>query len=419
MTATFGNPQYYSMVSDGSGGAIVAWEGDPSPDECCAIFAQRILSGGTPAWSAGGVLLTPDPTFTAVKTVSDGAGGAIIAFANGAGIDPVPLEVQRIGPDGSIMWNSGVTVGRMVSAYNNDFDLVSDGAGGAIIAWDTTLAGFPAIEAQRLDPDGNPLWSAGGVMVVSITGNLFISDLAGDGAGGAVAIWDDSRNDPSHNSQDCANAGDVCNVYAQRLGSDGSSLWTKNGVPVVAAPNSQFRAQLTPTNDGSFLATWSDCRNAPGVSACLNNMKVYMQVLTSAGTPFGPVNGVPVSTAPWNQGTLFTEEGGWPDFARIPDGLGGALLAWPDGRNAVCEFGLYGSGCDLFVQRVGVPGTVGMPSTTPTTTPSPSPTATPTPVAAALSVRPARLNLGKGVFRGSGVAVGKPRYLTIERHEEG
>ena len=217
MTATFGNPQYYSMVSDGSGGAIVAWEGDPSPDECCAIFAQRILSGGTPAWSAGGVLLTPDPTFTAVKTVSDGAGGAIIAFANGAGIDPVPLEVQRIGPDGSIMWNSGVTVGRMFSAYNNDFDLVSDGAGGAIIAWDTTLAGFPAIEAQRLDPDGNPLWSAGGVMVVSITGNLFISDLAGDGAGGAVAIWDDSRNDPSHNSQDCANAGDVCNVYAQRL----------------------------------------------------------------------------------------------------------------------------------------------------------------------------------------------------------
>ena len=43
VTATFGNPKYYSMVSDGNGGAIVVWEGNTEQDNCCRV----ILSAST------------------------------------------------------------------------------------------------------------------------------------------------------------------------------------------------------------------------------------------------------------------------------------------------------------------------------------------------------------------------------------
>lgn len=417
ITAEYGNPQYYSIVSDGAGGAILVWRGETGQDNCCQIIAQRVLSDGTVAWAAGGEPLTPiGDTFTAVKAASDGAGGVLVAYADITSTSrPVPLEVQRIGPDGTMVWNPGaVTVGAMNSPYNHDFDLVSDGSNGAIVAWDALVAGAPVIAAQRVDAQGNLLWNSAGITVSSATGNRVVSDLAADGAGGAVVIWDDSRNDPSLNGQDCYNLGTECDIYAQRLAPDGTPAWTPNGAPVVVAPNAQFRGQLVPSNDGSFLATWSDCRDAPDVNSCLDNMKIYMQVLTSNGAPYGSANGVPVSIAPWNQGTTFELEGGWPGFARISDALGGAVFAWPDGRNNLCDFSISGSACQVYAQRVGVPGSAGMPSTTPTATATATPTSTPTPVAAAISVKPARINFGKVDFLGNSVPAGKPKYVTIE-----
>ncbi len=421
VTATFGNPQYYSMVSDGNGGAIVVWEGNTEQDNCCRVIAQRIDANGTPVWTEGGVPLTAvGPNYlTAIKTVSDVAGGAIVAFVSPTTVvsHAVPIEVQRISSNGVVLWNAnGVSVGQMESAYNYDFDFIADGAGGAILAWDAIAANSPAIVAQRFSSDGNLLWDPDGVPLTSGGGNRVIADLTADGTGGAAFIWDDSRNDPSDNHQDCYDSGRDCDIYAQHLGADGNPLWAGNGVPVVVAPDAQFRGQLVPSNDGSFLAMWSDCRDAPDILSCSNYMKLYTQVLTSSGTPFGPLNGVPISTAPWNQGSESVGEQGWPSFARIADGLGGAILAWPDGRNALCDFGSLGSNCDLYAQRIGVPGTIGMPNSTPTTTPTATATVapTPSPVIAALSIQPVRLELGKGAFAGVGVAVGKPKYLTIE-----
>jgi len=364
-------------------------------------------------WAGGGIALTSTgPSYgTAVKAISDGAGGAFVAFVNPTTLasHPVPIEVQRIGPTGALLWGqNGVSLGAMESFYNYDFDLASDGTGGVLVAWDAVVANSPTIVAQRLDANGNLLWGDGTVVTAGAA-NRIISDLVGDGNGGAVLIWDDARNDSSLNYQDCYNLGNECDIYAQHLGSDGSSLWNADGAPVVVAPNAQFRGQLVPSNDGSFLALWSDCRAYP--ESCLNNMQIYMQVLTPSGAPFGPLNGTPVSTAPWNHGTAFTEDQGWPAFARISDGLGGAILAWPDGRNMPCQFGLDSSQCDIYAQRVGVPGAAGMPSSTPTTTLTATPTATPTPVSATLSVKPAKLDLGDGFYADKAEKTG---YVMIE-----
>ena len=45
--------------------------------------------------------------------------------------------------------------------------IVSDGAGGAIIAWWDDRNGSLGIYAQRLDADGNPMWTPNGIQVAS------------------------------------------------------------------------------------------------------------------------------------------------------------------------------------------------------------------------------------------------------------
>ena len=75
-----------STISDGSGGAIIAWQNNKG------IYVQHIDLQGDILWQKGGLLVTntkeiPDPfvlTQTDFTMVTDGAGGAIIAWAGGS-----------------------------------------------------------------------------------------------------------------------------------------------------------------------------------------------------------------------------------------------------------------------------------------------------------------------------------------------
>ena len=64
------------IVTDGNGGAIVIWE-DYSAEDTVSVYAQRVNALGIVQWATGGVVLSRGLN---VVVVSDGAGGAIIAF---------------------------------------------------------------------------------------------------------------------------------------------------------------------------------------------------------------------------------------------------------------------------------------------------------------------------------------------------
>jgi hypothetical protein len=131
-----------STISDGSGGAIIAWQNNKG------IYVQHINLLGNVLWQKGGFLVAntkeiADPfilTQTDFTMVTDGAGGAIIAWAGGspsqtkinstAYFSPLTIYVQRITDDGKIMWNQ-----TPVSTGDN-WEMIPDGEGGVIIAWD-------------------------------------------------------------------------------------------------------------------------------------------------------------------------------------------------------------------------------------------------------------------------------------------
>jgi hypothetical protein len=130
--------------------------------------------------------------------------------------------------------------------------MIPDGAGGAIVAWedDRNIATTgPDIYAQRVDAGGTVLWAANGVVVCSANFAQYGTDIAPDGAGGAVISWFDYRSlGPT-------------DVYAQHVNAAGTPVWTANGNPVSAATGNQSNARIVQSDAGASIVVWEDRRN--------------------------------------------------------------------------------------------------------------------------------------------------------------
>lgn len=89
---------------------------------------------------------------------------------------------------------------------------VSDGSGGAIVAWQDNRSGDWDIYAQRIDGSGAVQWASGGVPICLAPDYQWFPRIVGDGVGGAVISWSDLRN------------GSDYDIYAQKVDHDGNTL---------------------------------------------------------------------------------------------------------------------------------------------------------------------------------------------------
>ena len=132
-------------------------------------------------------------------------------------------------------------------------------------------------------------------------------------------------------------------LYAQRFGSAGTPLWPPGGISVCAQPGDQgafFQGAfsgLTAVSDGAggACATWLDTRSDPAGN-------VYAQRVDASGAPQWPAAGVPLCTAPGAESNA---------LVAVPDGSGGLIAAWEDGRTSDGS-----TGVNLYAQRVGGDG---------------------------------------------------------------
>jgi hypothetical protein len=143
-------------VSDGSGGAIIAWE-DRRGGSYSDIYAQRINASGGAQWTANGVAIcTAANTQQSTQMISDGYEGAIITWQDYRSGITADIYSQRVNSSGVIQWTvDGVAI---CAAANTQqaIQIASDGSGGAIITWDDYRSGSThEIYAQRVHSDGN------------------------------------------------------------------------------------------------------------------------------------------------------------------------------------------------------------------------------------------------------------------------
>lgn len=319
--ASVGNQAIPQITSDGSGGTIVVWQ--DSRNGTNAVYAQRVNSIGAVQWFADGVMVSaPTGSQDTPQVTGDGAGGAIVVwrdFRNGN----TELYAQRLNDAGVPQWAAAGVAVSTVAGSKTNLRLIGDGAGGAIVVWeDDRLFRGGDIYAQRLDAAGAPQWAADGTVVCAQASPQLDPQLIGDGAGGAIVVWQDRRFFAS-------------DIYAQHINAAGALQWTVDGVAVSAAAGNQFTPRIVGDGAGGAILAWTDLRNG------INNYDIYAQRLSAGGVPQWTADGVAVSAAPGIQ----------TDPEIIADGTGGAILTWGDSRNGSSNY-------DIYAQRLNIVGTL-------------------------------------------------------------
>src|SRR5215470_7793344 len=89
-------------IPDGTGGTIITWQ--DSRKNGYDIYAQRLNSVGVPQWAPNGIPVCQAPsTQQDPVLVSDGAGGALIAWTDYR-TGSADIYMQRLGSNGAAQW---------------------------------------------------------------------------------------------------------------------------------------------------------------------------------------------------------------------------------------------------------------------------------------------------------------------------
>ncbi len=194
---------------------------------------------------------------------------------------------------------------------------VPDGTGGFFTVYEHNPAGDTDIYAQWVDGAGVRHWGNSGIAVATSGGEQKYPAVTPDGAGGIFIAWQDDFSG---------------NIYAQRINSSGSPLWTSGGVPVCVESGDQLQVKAVSDGSGGVILVWVDKRSG-------STSDLYAQRLNASGEAQWTSGGVPVTAASGNQS----------GHVMVSDGSGGAYIVWDDYRNGF-------SNIDIYAQKLSASG---------------------------------------------------------------
>jgi len=311
-----GDQEAPRLARCGQGLFVVAWEDGREADR--DIYAQMVDGKGTVLGQVEGIpISTAAGDERLVGVVPDGAGGVIIAWQYAGGSDS-DIYAQRIDGRGSRLWaEDGLAVctepGDQLQAA-----ITGDGSGGAVVVWQDTRGSDIDLYAQRVDPDGNTVWIDGGAIVCSAWGDQIRPGIVPDNEGGAIITWCDYR-------------GDDADIFVQRLNAVGDPAWQADGIALCSLPGNQLLPKITPDHTGGAIVTWQDQRDT--------DWNIYAQRVTKGGGIRWDDDGLLICNAPYEQLAP----------AITPDGTGGAFMPWEDTR---------GGEIDIYAQRIDADGRI-------------------------------------------------------------
>ena len=215
------------VVSDLQNGMLVTWQ-DHRSGTTSDIYVKRLLGSGSvdPAWPVNGApICSADANQTVPRGVSDGAGGAIVAWMDDRNASTgTDLYAQRIGGNGLVAVTWPLNGSALCTAFGVQTNptIAQDGAGGAIVCWEDARTGQSSsdIYALHVLASGtiDPQWPANGRAVCTAASQQQVPTALADGSGGTIVAWQDFR------------SGATADIYAQRVQADGQLGGTVVGV---------------------------------------------------------------------------------------------------------------------------------------------------------------------------------------------
>ena len=257
-----GNQDYPVAATDGGGGAYVTWFDGRAGWH---VYAQRLDGAGVPRWTADGMPVCAEAGMRYdLCIVPDGDRGAILLWCDNRSF--YDLYAQRLDTLGVECWGSADVLVCGEAEQQINCVMVSDDAGGAIVAWKDTRGDDPDIYAQRIDAAGTPKWAASGLPLCTLTGGSIDPCIVSDGASGAIVAWTDARHQLTTWND----------IYAQHVDSLGVCSWTPGGDSLCCAADTQRYPKAASDGAGGAIVCWEDRRS-------MLDYDIYAQRITDEG----------------------------------------------------------------------------------------------------------------------------------------
>jgi hypothetical protein len=262
------------MISDGENGVIIVWQDDRNALDGQDIYAQRISSKGKALWGKNGKkIIQFSGNQVDVAIVADGRNGAFITWTDYRQGDRNPdIYAQRIDPQGDPLWKDDGVLLCGAPDIQRSPKIVRDEDEGIIVAWTDKGGGSYDIYAQRVDKEGRPLWITDGIPINQMS-RTQQNPLFGNSK---VLVWEDYR----FGNWD---------IFAGTVDHAGKLRWGEEGVPVVDLASTQYAPQITEWKNGSVIVAWEDYRND-------QFYEIYIQKVNSQGRPAWDKNGIKVQS---------------------------------------------------------------------------------------------------------------------------
>ena len=312
--STYNGRQCQAMImADEEGGAYIAWRTYNNNEE---VYVQHIDINGNLLFGSAGYHYAwdiLDDWAEIIALVPDGENGVIIIYDDK---DTMCIHALRVLENGTVAWDNYVY--DMGERNYGAFAIPS--SEGVIVVWEDERS--PRwdhdIYAQKVNFDGNMLWETNGVPVILMpNSNQRNPAMVEDENGFIFFAWEDKRNIDT-------------DIYCQRLSPDGIQQFDEAGILICDNDGYVDNLAILPDGEGGVFLAWDDERTE-------GNYDIYATHLDSDGQIADPV---------WGEygNSVIAEVGGQNHPWMVPDGDGGAIVAWADSRAV--------SGQDLYMQRL-------------------------------------------------------------------
>ncbi len=196
-----GNQVEPVVAGDGYGGAIIAWQDYRNGD--WDIYALRISSGtgrAYPGWPPGGVAVSASTTETEqCPDIVDVSMGEVIVVWQHETASNYSIRGQKMDGFGAPLWGGGVIISSG-TAPKEFPKIINDGMGYVVVTWQDFRNTNSDIYAQKRKADDGtvaPGWAVDGNTVTVAALDQKIPQIVSDGSGGAIIAWTDYRNSNS------------------------------------------------------------------------------------------------------------------------------------------------------------------------------------------------------------------------------
>jgi hypothetical protein len=342
VTVTTGMQISLNMIQDLSGGAYLVWEDQRNVDG--DIYGAHLDANGNNLWTVNGLPVASGAGEQLGDTFwEDGQGGGIMGYiSNQSNKD---IRACRVTSDGTIPWDVPVCT---AANDQEEVKMAKDGDETFIFTWrDRRSDASGDIYAQRINLSGTLLWT-NPVVVCGLTSKQENPRITSNGDGFSYLTWQDNRLEEVS-----------LDLFAQKINTDGTLMWTADGLCITNYEGQQIDSRLVPDGNGGCVIAWVDERELGHP-----NEDILMQHVNSNGTVAWEANGRFLCNATyWQFGVLIKRsadryyiswgdqrDGSFAIYHQVLDASGTQLLE-TNGRQLV--WGLSGLTTDMSMKPSG------------------------------------------------------------------